>query len=113
MWLVPVKINGNSPIELLNRINTNSTKKNSVLPWIGRAPRRILISECRIDFTLFRIRELVLGLNQNEPGIKIRGINNLYQFGNRMIDEDGSKLEKRFVIIITEMGFVCWGVGLG
>jgi hypothetical protein len=46
----------------------------------------------------------VLGLSQNAPGRKVIGIMRLYQFGNSITDEDGSKLENRLVIIIMKVG---------
>jgi len=45
IWLVPVKIKGNSPVKLFETININKPKKSRVLPRIDWVPRRILISE--------------------------------------------------------------------
>lgn len=50
----------------------------------------------------FHISPILLGISQNVIGIKIRTITSLIQFDNGL-DDEGSKTEKMFVIIIIEL----------
>jgi len=98
--LVLVKIYGNNPIKLLSIINKKTLINKTVLPSKEVGPNNILNSLC----ILFR-RDLIKilrfeGINQNIGEIIIMKITDLIQFLIINIDDEGSKTEKRFVIMI-------------
>lgn len=102
MWLVLVKIYGNRPKKLLNTIIANNEIKIKVLPLILSDLIRILNSKWRVLMILNQINLRRLGINQNIVGIRIHPINVLIQFNEiDIILVDGSKEEKRFVIIFN------------
>ena len=55
MWLEEVKIYGNSPKKLLNKINTNKEIKIIELPFEAKGPSKVLNSECSFSVKKFRI----------------------------------------------------------
>lgn len=101
IWLVPVKINGKSPIKLLNTTKVNRQKKNIVPPLRVLGPSSVLISEWRVDSTESRTMFVGLGAIHNIPGINKAGITNLHQLGSTTTEDEGSKLENRLFIIFT------------
>lgn len=52
-WLVLVKIYGNNPIKLLNKINENNETKINVEPLWPEGPKRVLNSLWRVSKILF------------------------------------------------------------
>ena len=82
MCLVLVKIYGNNPIKLLNKINENKEINNKVLPFTGI---RILNSLWRIKVILFQIILIREGTNQNKGGIKKINKIDLNQFNFKLI----------------------------
>ena len=65
-------------------------------------PRRVLNSLNNKYNTLFQIKEIREGKNQNEYGIIINPINVLIQFKDKLkIVVDGSKTENKLVIIFN------------
>jgi len=62
--LVPVKINGNNPIKLLERINMNSPKNIIVLPCRELIPNSVLISLCKVVLIDLITKRFRLGLGQ-------------------------------------------------
>lgn len=101
-WLVLVKIYGNKPIKLLNKINEKREIKMKVIPFILDGPSNVLNSLWRLmikEFHKILIRE---GSIQKEYGIIKIPINVLSQFKdkfNRVVE--GSNIENKLVIIFS------------
>jgi len=99
-WLVDVKIYGNKPKKLLNKIRENIEIKIKVLPTDPLGPSRVLNSlynVIKIKFQKILIRD---GRSQKETGISIKPIKVLSQFKEKLkILVEGSKTENKFVII--------------
>lgn len=98
IWLVLVKIYGNSPKKLLNRINLNKEMNISVDPLI-LGPIRVLNSLCNVKDTLFQIILSRDGISQYEEGIIMIPMIVLIQLIDEFQLVDGSKDENRFAII--------------
>lgn len=64
MWLVLVKINGNNPIKLLNKMNANSEIKMKVLPLWLNGPNKVLNSLCKVFKIIIQIIINRDGINQ-------------------------------------------------
>jgi hypothetical protein len=111
-YLVLVKMYGNSPKELLNKINENSEMKINVLPF-SFLPIRVLNSLC--NFVSRRIHNIVYreGVNHILIGINITPRNVLVQLIDRLVGlVDGSNTENKFLIIFSLFScsdFVCCG----
>lgn len=100
--LVLVKIYGNSPKKLLNKINENKEIKIKALPGFLFGPKRVLNSLNNKNRLLFHKKLLREGINQKEQGIRFKPINVLSQFKERLkIEVEGSNTENRFVIIFN------------
>jgi hypothetical protein len=65
-WLVEVKIYGNSPKKLLNKIKENNEIKIKELPFIPEGPKSVLNSRYKIIRVLFHIILIRVGITQNE-----------------------------------------------
>lgn len=100
--LVLVKIYGNNPIKLLNKIRENKEINNKVLPLIGI---RILNSLWRIKTILFQIILIREGINQNIGGIRKINKIDLNQFNLKLKFVEGSKDENKFIIIFNYLIF--------
>ena len=73
-----------------------------VLPLCEVGPRRVLNSLWRVLVILFQIIKIREGINQYMLGIMINAISAAVQFNERfMILDEGSKTEKRLVIIFS------------
>lgn len=84
----------------MNKIKENNDTKISVLP-LEFFPRRILNSLWSVFTIKFQIILSRDGINQNTGGIKIKPINLLIQFNDKLKLVDGSKDENRFAIIFN------------
>lgn len=103
-WLVLVKIYGNKPIKLLNKIIENKETKINVDPLAPIGPNNVLNSLCSVIKILFQKIWYREGINQNIEGIiKIpKKVLNQFKERLKMLDE-GSKTENKFVIIFNLM----------
>lgn len=100
-WLVLVKIYGNSPMKLLDRIKKNTPKMRIDLPGAPWGPSRVLISLWIVLFTELINRLTGLGTTQ-KIGNKIRTRERLLiQFVVNTIDDEGSNTENRLFIIFS------------
>lgn len=63
-WLVLVKIYGNKPKKLLNKINENKEIKINVLPLKELGPNKVLNSECNVKVIFVQIKCKREGINQ-------------------------------------------------
>ena len=96
-----VKIYGNRPIKLLKITIKKIERRRIVLPGKACGPSKVFISKCRVVLILWKEINTGLGINQND-GLIIRIKRNpLTQFGNMMIDEEGSNTENKLFIIFT------------
>jgi hypothetical protein len=92
---------GNRPRKLFNKINVNRVINMIVRPLILVPPKSSLNSLWSVDVRLTINIFFLFGTNQ-KMGVAINRRNvALIQFSGREINEDGSKLENRFVIIIN------------
>ena len=100
IWLVLVKIYGNSPKKLLNRIYVNKEINIKVVPLKLLGPISILNSLCNVIKILFQKIFNRDGINQKIIGKnKIPKIE-LIQFRDKLkIFVEGSKIENKFIII--------------
>lgn len=103
-WLVLVKIYGNNPIKLLNKIIENKETKIKVDPFGLIGPSKVLNSLCkeiRIIFQIILYRE---GINQYKDGIIKIPKKVLNQLRDKLkILEEGSKTENKLLIIFSLM----------
>lgn len=79
-WLELVKIYGNSPKKLLNKIIVNRLIKIKALPLKPEFPIRVLNSFCRVVMIIFHKNIIRLGISQNDRGIIKNPIKDLNQF---------------------------------
>jgi hypothetical protein len=99
--LVLVKMYGNIPRELLNRINENSEMKINVLPF-SFLPIRFLNSLCSFVSRIFHSIVYRDGVNHIVIGINITPRNVLVQLIDKLVGlVDGSNTENRFLIIFS------------
>lgn len=97
-----VKIYGNNPKKLLNKIKLNKEIKINVLPLCPVGPNKVLNSLWRVIKILFQIIWYRDGINQKEQGINKRPIKVLNQFNDRLkIVVEGSNTENKLVIIFN------------
>jgi len=95
--LEEVKIYGNSPKKLFNKIKVNRLVKKIVLPLNTGVLIKTLNSLCKSWFIRIHIIEIREGISQYIGGI-IKIINkDLIQFKEKII-VDGSKVENKFII---------------
>jgi hypothetical protein len=100
-----VKIYGNNPRKLLNKIRENSEMNINVLPFLF-SPSSVLNSLCKFVINIFQIMVCRDGINQILVGMIIIPKNVLVQLIERfMILVDGSNTENRLLII-----FKLWGL---
>jgi hypothetical protein len=95
-----VKINGNNPRKLLNRISENNDT-NRVIPF-RLLPRRFLNSLC--NFVVNKFHDIVCpeGINHILIGMNINPRNVLVQLRGKLNAlVDGSNTENRFLIIFS------------
>lgn len=105
-WLVLVKIYGNNPKKLLNKINENNEIKINEHPFNLLVPKRVLNSLNKVKIILFHKKLIREGRNQKEMGIIIKPINVLNQFKEKLkIEAEGSKTENKLVIIFSLKDF--------
>lgn len=101
-WLVLVKIYGNNPIKLLNRIIENKEINIKVDPFDPIGPNRVLNSLWRVNKILFQKIWYREGINQYIDGIIKIPIKVLNQLSERLkILDDGSNTENKLVIIFN------------
>jgi hypothetical protein len=102
IWLVLVKIYGNKPRKLLNRIKEKREINIKVVPLNLEIPNRVLNSKCKVKKILLQNIKLREGINQNNIGKnKIPNIV-LNQFKEKLkIFVEGSKIENKFIIIFN------------
>jgi len=100
-WLVLVKIYGNRPMKLFNIIKIRIEININVLPFIAFKPSNNLNSLCKIFIKLLNNIKNILGIIQNVTGIIKIKINELNQLLNIGKDEEGSKIENKFLIIFN------------
>jgi len=105
-WLVLVNKYGNNPIKLLKAKKIKSLRINIEPPefrvlWL----RRVFTSPCKVVFKTLSNVLSGLGITHIEENrITRNGV--LNQLGNKEIDEEGSKMEKRLFIIFKVVS--CW-----
>lgn len=100
--LVLVKIYGNNPKKLLNKINLNKEINIKVVPLKLEIPNSVLNSLWRIINILFQNKKIREGINQNSKGKKRIPKIVLIQFKDKFkIFVDGSKIENKFIIIFS------------
>jgi len=98
-----VKIYGRSPGRLLIKMNKKIVTIICVTPVVVLRLIIILNSLWRVIRIFFHINPILLGMNQNVIGMKVSTVISLIQFVSGL-DDEGSKTEKMFVIIVTELG---------
>jgi hypothetical protein len=98
-----VKIYGNRPKKLLNRISENKDTNKNVLPLlIFLVPRRVLNSLCNFVEIRFHIIGYRDGINHNLVGININPKKVLTQFSDKLrFLVEGSNTENKFLIIFS------------
>ena len=79
MCLEAVKMNGNKPIKLFNRMKTNSEKNSILLPAALPSPKSVLISKNKVFLIFEKIKEFKVGVNQNRGGMMTKQISSLSQ----------------------------------
>lgn len=99
-WLELVKIYGINPIKLFIKINMNNEIVNRVIPF-DLGPTSNLNSLWSVVITFINKINNRPGKNQYEKGINIIPKTVLIQFIEYLIEVAGSKVEKRFVIILN------------
>jgi len=103
MCLEAVKMYGNKPIKLFIRININKEINGIVLPTDEWGPSSILNSSWSFLQILKVNKKNLLGVTQN-IGVKIiKIINDLIQFKDTKIIDEGSNTENKLVIIIFNL----------
>lgn len=101
-WLVLVKIYGNNPIKLLNKIIENKETKIKVLPLWPDGPNKVLNSLWRVNKIVFQKIVYREGINQYTEGINKIPKKVLIQFKDKLkILDEGSKTENKLVIIFN------------
>lgn len=100
MCLVLVKIYGNSPKKLLNKINLNKEINIRVDPLI-EGPIKVLNSLWRALIILIHRILIREGINQNDDGMTSIPIMVLSQFKDIFQLVEGSKEENKFAIIFN------------
>lgn len=101
-WLVDVKIYGNSPKKLLNKIIENNEINKKVLPWCLFSPNKVLNSLFNVKVILFHKIWYREGINQKVIGINIIPKIVLIQFNEKfIIVVEGSNTENKLVIIFS------------
>jgi hypothetical protein len=100
IWLVLVKIYGNNPKKLLNKIKVNKEIKIIEFPFLCGFIK-ILNSKWRLFKILFHKKKNREGRSQNLRGINKRPKKVLNQFKGIHRVVIGSKTENRFVIIFN------------
>ena len=101
MCLLLVKIYGNKPIKLLNRIKKKILIKIKIVPWITDSPKTAFNSFSKKKTILVKDLDIWEFINQNIWGIKITPIKIANQFNIKFKDKiftDGSNEENRFII---------------
>jgi hypothetical protein len=99
-WLVLVKMYGNKPKKLLNKIKVNNEINIKVVPEYLWIPNKVLNSLWRVVKILFQKIFKRDGINQNIIGKNKIPKNELIQLRDRLkILVDGSKIENKFIII--------------
>lgn len=89
-------------MKLLNKINENNEINMKVLPLWLNGPRSVLNSLCKVLIIIFQITIYREGINQKAIGIMITALKVLIQLIDKFrIFVEGSKVEKRFVIIFN------------
>jgi len=97
-----VKIYGNNPRKLLNKIILNKLIKIKVLPLNPLFPNNVLNSLCKVLIIKFHKYINREGINQKDIGITKNPIKVLNQFNeNEKIEVEGSKTENKFIIIFN------------
>lgn len=97
-----VKIYGNNPRKLLNKIILNKLIKIKVLPLNPLFPNNVLNSLCKVLIIKFHKYINREGINQKDIGIIKNPIKVLNQFNeNEKIEVEGSKTENKFIIIFN------------
>lgn len=97
-----VKIYGNNPRKLLNRIIENKLINRNVLPLNLLFPKRFLNSLCKVKVIIVHKKVIRDGINQKDSGKIIKPKNVLSQFKDKLkIDDDGSNTENKFIIIFN------------
>lgn len=100
IWLDAVNTYGNSPIKLFSMMKNNTAINRLVVPLKEDGPRRVLNSWWNLKNIMWIIREALLGADQNTGVVAVKKIRALIQFrGRDNKDDDGSKTEKRLLII--------------
>lgn len=99
IWLVAVKMKGNSPFKLLAIISHIMAMIKIVIPCVSVGFRRAPNSLCRYTSNPLTIRFLREGVTQKIRGIKNIGIRALTQFIAKFCEVIGSNEENRLVII--------------
>lgn len=101
IWLEEVKIYGNSPRKLFNRINPNTAIKVIVDPRKAEGPRRVLNSLWSFSKIEYVKEENFEGISQNEGRIKTTKRTELNQFKGILKFAEGSNTENKLVIIFN------------
>lgn len=109
IWLVLVKIYGNKPKKLLNKIKVNKEINIKVVPLNLEIPNKVLNSACNVKKILFQNIKIREGKNQNIIGKNKIPKRVLNQFNDKLkILVEGSKIENRFIIIFKlKINYYC------
>jgi len=98
--LEDVKIYGNNPIKLLNKIKENNEIKINEDPNFPCGNSKVLNWSCKININLNQNIWVREGINQKDKGIINNPRNVLIQFNDKLkIEEEGSNEENKLVII--------------
>lgn len=100
MWLVAVKVYGDSPHKLLIIIRVKIETATGINPEAAPGPVKVLNSAAIIVKTIFQGSLIFLGITQNKLGITTNTKASLTQL-RAIVEEEGSKTEKILTIIIS------------
>lgn len=112
--LVLVKMYGNNPRKLLNKIKEKREINIKVVPLNLEIPNKVLNSKCNVKKILFQNIKFRDGRNQNNIGKNIIPNIVLSQFKEKLkMFVEGSKIENKFIIIFSlflknYLSFYCW-----
>jgi hypothetical protein len=102
--LVLVKIYGNNPKKLLNRINENKDTNRNVPPLLFLfLPISVLNSSCSFVISEFHAILCREGINHTLVGMSVMPIMVLSQLSGSGVLVDGSNTEKRLLIIFNSV----------
>jgi len=105
MWAVGVKINGNRAKKFINKIRKNNNTRYIIVPFFDLFFVKISISFLIFLLIMYKKVHHFEGVFLLVSGIIIVGTNKIIQI-IEIEEDDGSNIEKRFIIIFNYVGFL-------